>query len=510
MSHSIRQSLLDDLSRLPDLLVPGNDILQMLVNCYWLCRMEFRRINDATTNDGAYWRIYDDLAAEAASILERSRDRTLPFALVDPGELRDCLTASGPVEATVRCAAVLRALSTHVAGDFRSASLRRWRCVNTSAALGDVAILISPAPSNVIRDRIERLREPGKKPTLPRLVHEISDMRENYHPLLHISPLEVEDCRLIPIDLDRTLEELIASRVARNALKIAVTPLTCDAAIRLKTRPDFPSDVASRFIVDAIEDEDAQAEFVKTVLARCRDERISILVLPELRVPPKLQNTIKKFLSGQSLKQLVAGNGLIMVVAGSWHVEGVTDELGEMQRRFWNRSVVMDYRGEIAWIHDKLTEYVITADNVAQDPALRTQFGLSEKGGKEAIRRGRTIEFCDCKLGRISVAICVGFFHDPIEKALRASGANVFLVPAMSPDMRPLEERARTLVRSQRASTFAANCGTIAHDGTSKRTRSTAACFYLLPWADSGPIRMSCPSETGDYLHVFDLSTLDI
>jgi predicted amidohydrolase len=342
-------------------------------------------------------------------------------------------------------------------------------------------------------------------------------MRENYHPLLHITPIEVDDYRLVPIDLDRTLEELIASRVAESGLKIAVSPLTHDAAIRLKVSPDFPSGVESRFVVDAIEDEDAQTEFVKNLLARCHDERVSILVLPELRVPPRLQDAIREFLGRQSLKQLFAGDGLILVVAGSWHVEGVTDELGETQHRVWNRSLVIDYRGETVWEHDKLTEYIISADNVAQKPALRTHFGLSEKGGIEGIRRGRTLEFCDCKLGRISVAICVGFFHDPIEAALRASGANVFLVPAMSPDMSPLEERARTLVRSQRASTFAANCGAVAYDESSKKTGSKAACFYFLPRADSGlshpaagPIRMKCPLETGDYLHIFDIKVLDI
>lgn len=148
-------------------------------------------------------------------------------------------------------------------------------------------------------------------------------------------------------------------------------------------------------------------------------------MLPELRVPPNLLQAIKDFLRDQVWEDLEAGKGLLLVVAGSWH--------SEVSEGWVNRSTVLDCKGNMVWEHDKLAEYHITPQNVRQSPGLRAQLGINNHGGTEAIRRGDTLQFCDCALGRLSVATCAGFFHEPVAEALRASGATIFLVPAMDP-----------------------------------------------------------------------------
>jgi hypothetical protein len=94
-----------------------------------------------------------------------------------------------------------------------------------------------------------------------------------------------------------------------------------------------------------------------------------------------------------------------------------------------------------------------------------------------------------------------------VAEALKASGATIFFVPAMTPDIRPIEERARDLVRSQHAATFAANCGTIAFDPGTGNISEKAACFYLLPEAGGDPQRLSGSTAAESRLHVYTLQS---
>jgi predicted amidohydrolase len=142
-----------------------------------------------------------------------------------------------------------------------------------------------------------------------------------------------------------------------------------------------------------------------------------------------------------------------------------------------------------------LSEYIVSAQNVADHPDLRTALGVSENGGCEDIRRGEQLEYCDSPLGRIATAICVGFFHFQHQDLLRACEADIHLVPAMTPDCRDLHNAAWDLVRSHHASTFVANCGTVGVQAPS---------FYRLPLAGEEAVEI----ESGKDLLVFDLSIM--
>jgi hypothetical protein len=89
------------------------------------------------------------------------------------------------------------------------------------------------------------------------------------------------------------------------------------------------------------------------------------------------------------------------------------------------------------------------------------------------------------------------------------SGANVFFVPAMTPRVKDIDQCAWSLVRSQHASTFVANCGTVAlkEEQTGAIEEEVSACFYRTPAADR-PVTMRCPTVTGDHLHIFNLNNI--
>jgi hypothetical protein len=78
---------------------------------------------------------------------------------------------------------------------------------------------------------------------------------------------------------------------------------------------------------------------------------------------------------------------------------------------------------------------------------------------------------------------------------LKACEADIYLVPAMTPDCRDLDHAAWDLVRSHHASTFVANCGKVG---------AGAPSFYRLPLAGEEAVKI----ESGEDLLVFYLSIM--
>jgi hypothetical protein len=184
-------------------------------------------------------------------------------------------------------------------------------------------------------------------------------MLDKYHPALHLTPVNVGDWRIVACTLPPATDRLLTARVNRRHIKIAMSPLAIDARLRGKRLPGFPKSQPVRFLLDSVGDETSQIAFLNELLKRCYEEGISILVLPELRVPPRLLQVIKEFLRSQVRNDLRAGKGLLLVVAGSWHYPDSQESMGWV-----NRSFVLDCRGSVVWEHDKLAEYNISPDNV--------------------------------------------------------------------------------------------------------------------------------------------------
>lgn len=367
--------------------------------------------------------------------------------------------------------------------------------VRSSAEFGGEEFYVTPAGQSAIASRLP-------EEDMPRLDEKVSWMYSCCHAGLRITPTRSGDRCLVRCPLHHATAAFLRSRVENGPVRIAVSPLSLNAALQGHTLPGFPAGQPDRFLLDSVGPEQPQAELLTSILERCSREAVSILVLPELRVPPGLARVIVEFLRHQDCN---ATRGVLLVVAGSWHVHD--DKTGG-----WvNRSLVLDCRGEIVWRHRKLAEHNITPPNVRENPGLKNLLGISDRGGIEGIRTGEQLEFCDSALGRFAVAICCGFFHHPLRQLLRDSGADIFLVPAMSPSLSEIDSCARELVSAHHAATFVAGCGTVARKDPTGSIQDCASSFWRLPLKDSSPAAkttMPCPRRTGNYLHVFDLSNI--
>jgi len=479
------------LPALPEVVVADGRTLRILINCRQLCLQHSTTLTGARLSQTRFAQMYASLRVDFYRVVRGNVSGARPFGQADVTVLRRMLESSTADEALVRCAALLRALSTLVEEELGGLGRFAHATVRASPALGEEEFLVTTRQPSVIVERLGPAR-------LPRLVEEESETITSYHPGLRITPPRIGDRQLERHELPRRTAELLQQRARSGAVKLAMTPLTLDADLRGSALPGFPPNEPPRFVLHAVGDEAPQIELLNRLLQRCYDEAVSILVLPELRVPPTLLSVVVDFLKRQPPEGLESGQGLLLVAAGSWHV---------LDAGSWvNRCEVLDHRGDRIWAHEKLAEYRITPENVQTAPGLKERLGITDQGGVEGIRRGTRLEFCDSPLGRIAVAICVGFFHQPLEQLLIDSGADLLLVPAMTTDVRPIEDRARALVRSQRASTFVANCGTTACSGKPGHD-AKGCCFYQIPRGRETN-RMPCPCATGDYLHVFRLTDI--
>ncbi|MBL8177378.1 MAG: carbon-nitrogen hydrolase family protein [Bryobacterales bacterium] len=346
-----------------------------------------------------------------------------------------------PTYPNLRLRALLRAASLYVSDALRRES--RWITQPVQSTGGERFWLV-PESKGLFRLEIAR--------KLPKDDDEIAPTLRSCHKGLEIIPEKIATWTIAksPHRLDYA-DTLLRDRTRGGNLRIAVCPMTRDACFSIRTLDGFPAD-QPRFILESIDNEPPQLDMLDRVLRQAHDEGISILVLPELRMPPALLRRLSRFLNDQTHADLRAGKGILAVAAGSWHIPNQPDQ------GWLNRMSIYNHRGMPILQHDKLAPYT------------------HPEHGLEGIDPGTTLQFLETSIGRIAGAICVGFFHKPLEQLLIASRAEIFLVPAMSPRTTDLIARAGELVRSQRASTFVAACATVGNT-------PEGASFYRTPLA---------------------------
>lgn len=292
----------------------------------------------------------------------------------------------------------------------------------------------------------------------PRHTEELSATLESlYLPGLRLSPVEVDGLRLTSVPLSAPTRAKLRECRLRRELSVALCSLGGGAELEGESLAGFPATEPSRFRLTGLKNGAEETANLLKTLRETSAQGAAVLVLPELRVTPAMEGEVQQFLAN-------GGHSLALVVAGSWHYAAGAG---------WeNRCTILGARGEVVWQHRKLREYRATAENAAAAPDFFARVGIGAEGGSEAISPGRVIEFCDTPIGRLCVAICVGFFHPDLQPALAASGADYFFVPAMTSRTRDLQDVAGQLARLW-AATLVANCGVVGRQ---------APCFYRKPF----------------------------
>lgn len=265
-------------------------------------------------------------------------------------------------------------------------------------------------------------------------------------------------------------------RRVKDGFKIAVTPFMRDMIFDFGSlRGNWPVNDKTPYWFRRIENiGEAKKQLVKKILEPCLEKEVDILVLPELSIDEELLAFFKEWLRSNNRERVSSGNpGLLMVVAGSFHFGNKTDG------RF-NSSTILDHAGDMLWTQNKLKRFSFDERDLQKNPGLQALLKTSLAGGYENIDETDTIYCADTPVGRISVCICLDFFHKKHIEGFRKTGINVFLVPAMTPQNIRFLEIAGTAAEDNLAASFFSNSGYAAKKEKSG-IHAEGASFYFLP-----------------------------
>lgn len=420
---------------------PAADLVQSFLNAYIIC--EPRQIYIENLLQDGHWN------DEYVSISNQFRK----WIGANKGvETRNFLAGAGDEDsALVRAAAFLTASSSIIARQM-GAELSRYRSspFQSAPSFGGTFWWLALDKPGLLVQRI---------PGTPRHSEALDSTIRKYHDGLLVTPASLGEWSLKRIGARKGTENLLQARANEGTLHLAASPLSSAAKLRGESTERKPPDLPYAFRVTSIEPIGAEKAALLDVLRNAYDRGAAILVLPELRMPPELLAVAREFLANQVIEPRT--RGLLLVAAGSWHIEEPDDKI-------YNRCTILDHEGVDIWTHDKLRKFQITAGNVRQAPEFYAEIGVKEGGGEEAIRMGTELQFYDSVIGRIAAAICIGFFSQRVEPLLQTSKADLFLVPAMTSSTRDVKDRATALVRSQHAFTLMANCGTVGNRAESR------------------------------------------
>lgn len=418
----------------------SNRLDEVLANAYVFCSAHFGEIHAAIRVGGPYRERYRRIRGELSQRLLRDREF---LAMRQAEGVAKALAGENREEELAGIAALLTA-GAAVFSDGTDSAQRFCRFqIRAHERFGGESFWISTAPFDSMWERYAQ----------PRTYGEISDTVAGYHRGLAITAARSGETEIRVERLESRGWSRLAGRKER--LRVAVAPLGRQETrfwVRTPARDGDPCG----FVMESATEEERQKEEIRAILRQAYDERVAILTFPELRMTPGLLDVVRDFLEAQ---EVTAEAGLLLVAAGSWHVEEGTD--------YVNQCPVLDCRGGIVWRQNKLAEFHLSPGNVAREREYWRERGVGPEGAVEDIRRGRVQVAVDSPVGRMAVAICAGYFHDEAAQLLAKVHANLFLVPAMTTTCRDLEKTAEEMIR-RRAGTFVANCGyTGGQDGRS-------------------------------------------
>lgn len=250
----------------------------------------------------------------------------------------------------------------------------------------------------------------------------------------------------------------------RESLKIMLWPL--------QTPPSYPglnaflkaAEPPDRIVLDRITNEADLQEEIGTALDVAREERVTLLLFPELAIPSGTENKIRRDL---------ARNGIdghpILTLFGCCHCPSAEENL------YLNEAVLLGPDGFELHRHRKLV------------PFTDYRFGEAHPVC-EPLETGKTITILESAVGNLTPLICIDLLNDGIKEVVRRSHGNLFAVPSFSEETKAHRHAAITLQVRARASTFVCNRWTTP---LSEVTTS----FYRVPRQDSLALHSKNPER---------------
>jgi Carbon-nitrogen hydrolase len=260
-------------------------------------------------------------------------------------------------------------------------------------------------------------------------------------PVDRIGPFRIETCRLdrgAAYLGNRALKE-------RQALRVMLWPFSVDIdyperdALSSARPPEFVSLRDPR-------NEGALWEEIERALDEARDQKVTVLIFPELSVPPALMARIQSVLAARGRH----GHPML-TLCGLCHVrQGNGLDV--------NEAVLLGPDGTELHRHRKLTAF--TAGD--------------EYACGERVLTGETVTVIYSAFGNLATLICLDLFHPVVRPAIERSQANVLMVPSLSPKTSAHLTAGGVFAAHQLASTFVCN-------RWMSGDASAAASFYRVP-----------------------------
>ena len=415
--------------------------LELFVSVHESLRPMYDQVSNRIYTSAEARRHFDFLAGE--TLVHLDRIHASPSSSENRSRLETFMeqhTGGTPEEYGVLCLATLKALGKYLSL-YHKEALKRLRCLRTSG------ITITARPPNLIHKSTSHPVRPGVGTGMRDVLHDVYELISIIRPSTpRIELLKSEA-------LTRTNRYF--ERRLRKGFRMAVSPFLRTMEFEVNSLIDsWPSHEATPYWFARVRSSDAETGLIR-ILEECMEKNIALLVLPELTVDEALLGAARKWLRTNNRDRVAKEDkGLLMVVAGSFH-------RGKNEEALYNISSVLSHGGDILWTHSKLKRYALNpVDDAHAFTCFRALCKTSAAGGHERIVVGDELVCVDTPLGRIAVCICIDFFHEDNWEAFRNSGANLFLVPAMTPAVTRFLETARALGGANLASSLVANSRT--------------------------------------------------
>ena len=239
----------------------------------------------------------------------------------------------------------------------------------------------------------------------------------------------------------------------RERLRIMLWPLQCPfdyPAFEEMVKTPPPLHVS----LDKLRNEQAIQEEVRSAIEEAGKEKVTLLILPELSIPPATALEISRGLAAQGVDGYP-----ILTLFGCSHRRNSRGDLDV------NEAVLLGPDGTELHRHCKLAPF--------NDYANGEDYPCGE-----TLETGQTVAVLECSLGNLTPLICLDLFNAEVKDILNRSHGNLFTVPSLSPKTSAHQTAAKDLQPRLLASTFVCNHWNDAspsHHGTS---------FYQVPVKD--------------------------
>lgn len=193
--------------------------------------------------------------------------------------------------------------------------------------------------------------------------------------------------------------------------------------------------------------EPANLEIVEEALKEgfrlARKEQATVLIYPELSVPPSSEQWLV-----DQLKEMPDLPPFLVVFGRTHHPSAEP-----MSSLDLNQGVVIGAAGQFVCVHDKLTTY-------GEIPPSRTiqVFGRTwQKGISEKNKKGQTITFVETAIGVVCPLVCKDLLNQEIEQFISKTHVDTIYLPSLSPQTRAHHDVAKRLLMHQAISSFVSN-----------------------------------------------------